>query len=335
MVKCGQGNSQSPSRPIRELTRQLSEHELPDADASNLPPTPSSPSSSLLQRESESAENGRPLVNGGIGSVTQALKDLVMNRGPLGLKARRHQSLPLSSLATNPVLAAHISNPTTSHPSPAHKSTESSAPEPPEHSNKPSSPASVKEPNKLTSDAAPESRIKTTPPHTPRALSHESVPREKKSPLGGSAAAKLSQEWSNGAGEVVKPTDESNLESQTTARLPIRSPKGKLAVKIDEARGLRPSVDPYVVCVFEWNEYISKGPKNDDMDIDEDSKGPKPSLKEALSSVPIRRTDSDMGVPMSIPMKDRQASNNSNMDESEHMDGVKVTNPKWDHEAML
>ena len=331
MVKNDQVDGSSPPWQLDEHPEEPAQLGLPETEAARLPPTPISPSSSILQKESEVAENGKPLIDSGISSVTQALKNLVMSKSPLSLKARRHQSLPVSSLTTNSVLAAHISNPSTASQSPNQNSSlhclQSQALESTEHPDKPPNSKSFRELSRLTSDATPESRVKTTPPHTPRALSHEGGHPEKKSPLS-STTANLSQEWSKV--EEVKPMDGSRGDA-----MPVNAPKGKLAVKIDKAKNLKPSIDPYVVCVFEWNEYISKGPKPDAMDIDDDNKDLKKSRKEALGSLPIRRTDSDMGKPMSIPMKSRQSSNNSNTDGHDAKGDTTVTDPQWEHEAML
>jgi hypothetical protein len=262
MVKHDRHDPRTPPWPPDELPSSLIGQDLSETEASKLPPTPLSPTSSILQKESESADNGKSLAKSGISSVTQALKNLVMSGGPLGHKARRPQSLPVSSLTTNPVLAAHISNPSSDSQSPTQKSSRSPTPASTESSDKLPISKSFRESSRLTSDAAAESRVKTTPPHTPRALSHDGGHPEKKSPLS-NASAKLSQEWSNNENE--KPTYGSKVDV-----LPVNSPKGKLAVKIDKARKLKPSYDPYVVCVFEWNEYISNGPKHDAMDVDED-----------------------------------------------------------------
>ena len=310
-----------------ELPPKSVGQDLPETEPSKLPPTPLSLTSSILQKESEFAENGKSLANNGISSVTQALKILVMSGGPLSHKARRHQSLPISSVTTNPVLAAHISNPSTTSQSPTQKDIRSTTPASTESSDKLPISKSFRESSRLTSDAAAESRVKTTPPHTPRALSHEGGHPEKKSPLS-NASANLSQEWSND--EIEKPTNGSKADG-----IPVNSPKGKLAVKIDKGRKLKPSYDPYVVCVFEWNEYISNGPKHDVMDVDSDGGQPKKGRKEQLSSVPIRRTDSDMGKPMSIPMKSRQNSNNGNSNGHDQQQDATVTDPQWSHEAML
>ena len=327
MVKHGGHDGLTPPYPSDELPSSSTARDLLKTEASELPPPPLSPTCSILQKESESAENGKPLINSGISSVTQALKNLVMSGGSLSHKARRHQSLPVSSLTTNSVLAAHISNPSTIAQFPQLKKSPSPTPAITESSDKLPISKSFRESARLTSGAAAEPRVKTTPPHTPRALSHEGGHPERKSPLS-HASANLSQEWANDENE--KPTNGSKADG-----IPVNSPKGKLAVRIEKARKLKPSYDPYVVCVFEWNEYISNGPKHDAMDVDEDNGGPKKSRKEQLSSMPIRRTDSDMGKPMSIPMKSRQSSNNSTADGHDQQQGLTVTDPQWAHEAML
>ena len=262
MVKHDVNGSRSPPWLPDEVPSISTAQDLPETVPSKLPPTPLSPTSSILQKESESAGNGKSLASTGISSVTQALKNLVMSAGPLGHKARRHQSLPVSSLTTKSVLAAHISNPSTASHSPTQKDSRSPIPASTESPDKLPISISFRESSKLTSDAAAESCVKTTPPHTPRALSHEGGHPEKKSPLS-KASATLSQEWSND--EKEKPRNGSKVD-----RIPVNAPKGKLAVKIDRGRKLKPCFDPYVVCVFEWNEYISNGPKHDAMDVDED-----------------------------------------------------------------
>ena len=327
MVKSGIHDGHTPPWPPDELPTKTVGQDLSETEDSKLPPTPLSPTSSIVHKGSQSAENGNSLAGSCIRSVAQALKFFVMLGGPLSHRARRHQSLPVSSLTTNPVLAAHTSNPCRTSQSPRQKSLPSPTPASTESSDALPISKSFRESNRLTSDAATESRVKTTPPHTPRALSHEGGHPERKSPLS-NASANLSQEWSNDENE--KPTIVSKADG-----IPVNVPKGKLVVKIDRARNLKPSYDPYVVCVFEWNEYISNGPKHDAMDVDGDEGGSKKGRKEQLSSVPIRRTDSDMGKPMSIPMKSRQSSNNGNADDHDQQQSATVTDPQWAHEAML
>lgn len=98
--------------------------------------------------------------------------------------------------------------------------------------------------------------------------------------------------------------------------------KGKLYVKISRGRDLRPSVDPYVVCVFEYNEYISKGAQSG-----EHTPEGRRIQKDGL--------DTDAGRPMAIPMRSRQSSHNSQLDGHEHRSKVPVTDPQWNHEAVL
>jgi serine/threonine protein kinase SCH9 len=103
---------------------------------------------------------------------------------------------------------------------------------------------------------------------------------------------------------------------------PVASLNGKLSVRISEARGLRSSIDPYVVCVFEWNEYISKGAQSE-KNCEVDGKQSR------------ERFDNDPGKPMAIPMRSRQSSNNSQLDGYDCKGKVPVTEPRWNHEAIL
>jgi protein-serine/threonine kinase len=50
----------------------------------------------------------------------------------------------------------------------------------------------------------------------------------------------------------------------------------------------------------------------------------------------MKRTESQMGGPMAIPMKSRQSSNSGHSsDPRENGSLEEVTNPNWEHEAML
>jgi len=112
---------------------------------------------------------------------------------------------------------------------------------------------------------------------------------------------------------------------------PAPSPKGKLTVKILEARGLRKSRDPYVVAVFQRNELVSKGPLPENPDEHEDA------TNIPMGGIPIMRSGSDSGRPMAIPMKSRQSSNTS-VSENRDLKFIgrrSMTNPKWDTEAVL
>ncbi|KAF4124017.1 hypothetical protein GMORB2_5733 [Geosmithia morbida] len=119
--------------------------------------------------------------------------------------------------------------------------------------------------------------------------------------------------------------------ASTGAQAP--APKGKLTIKIPEARGLRKSRDPYLIVVFQRSELISASPRS--MDGGETLSPAPPTLG---GGVPIQRQGSDNGPPpMSIPMRSRQSSNTSVTDHSNvrRPSRVSFTNPKWDAEAVL
>ncbi|KAK4941635.1 Serine/threonine-protein kinase [Elasticomyces elasticus] len=312
MVMVEREQSSVPTPPPEE-THQESGQTVTQTDPAHLPPTPISSAASVVHRDGEAAENGSSMLDGGIASITQALRNFVLPKTAFGVKERRHQSLPVSSVTKSNVSAAHISNPTSS--------THSSHP----HSPQPSSPSYAKPPSEilqetleLTSDVADGSRKKSTPPLTPRALSQEDRRPETRSTLSSTSVSA-----GDASAEAEKPVPLSKESTPTTT-----APRGKLSIKIAEARNLKPSHDPYVVCQFEWNEFVSKGPRHDKMDVDgDDRKGP----VSALQSIPIRRTDSDMGKPMAIPMRSRQSSTNGQSGDERGLG--KVSDPQWNHEA--
>lgn len=280
----------------------------PETDPSRMPPTPISSAASVIHRDGDTAENGMPLADSGIASITQALRNFVLPKSSFSGKARRHQSLPVSSVTRNSVPAAHISNP--AHNSQSHRTSPQDSPS----LDSPTLPQPIPEASGLTLDVADEPREKQTPPHTPRALSQED---RRRSPL----AAPSSPEPEKPA----KSTQDSSVPTPKST-----APRGKLAVKIAEGKNIKRAFDPYVVCVFECNEYISKGPKHEKMDVDGEE--PRPANSQ-LQSVPIRRTDSDMGRPMAIPMRSRQSSTNGMPEDGLPLQ--RVTDPQWDHEALL
>lgn len=113
----------------------------------------------------------------------------------------------------------------------------------------------------------------------------------------------------------------------------VPTTKGRLTVKIAEARGLRRCRDPYVVAVFQRSELISSGPRSMG---DAESAHTAPS---AVGGIAIQRQGSDSGrPPMAIPMRSRQSSNTSVTDYNtfrSRTTHASFTNPKWDAEAVL
>ncbi|RFU32183.1 hypothetical protein B7463_g4174, partial [Scytalidium lignicola] len=227
-------------------------------------------------------------------------------------RARRASIMnPLSSVVTaSNVHAAHFSKPSNRYPS--------STPITPADSRTNSyffaESSSYEQLKKLTDNSSPK---KSNSP-TPRALSNQTA---KSDTSGGSDQTRTN----NGH------TETSSQNSSTSAAPTVSTPKGKLTVKISEARGLRRSRDPYVVAVFQRNELVSKGPRIEVEDEDEDmSSIPR-------GGIPISRQGSDSGRPMAIPMKSRQSSNTSLSEYRDFKSKSRrsFTNPKWDTEAVF
>ncbi|KAK2612405.1 Serine/threonine-protein kinase [Conoideocrella luteorostrata] len=123
----------------------------------------------------------------------------------------------------------------------------------------------------------------------------------------------------------------SGVQTPRTAGVQPPAPKGKLTIKIIEARGLRRCRDPYVVAVFQRSELISGGPRPIE---EEETLSATPS---GLGGIAIQRQGSDSGrPPMAIPMRSRQSSNTSIHDYNTFRNRTgrsPLTNPKWDAEA--
>ncbi|KXJ91749.1 serine/threonine protein kinase, AGC family [Microdochium bolleyi] len=143
------------------------------------------------------------------------------------------------------------------------------------------------------------------------------------------AESRSSSKTSNGDGNAASGRM-TPVSSQTGgAAAPVQ--KGKMTIKILEARGLRRARDPYVVAVFQRGELISAGPQAPDEDED---LPPAPTS----AGIPIQRQGSDSGRPMAIPMRSRQSSNTSVNDHSTFRNRNAqrtFTNPKWDAEAVF
>jgi hypothetical protein len=288
------------------------------------------PPHSLLQHESDEMELG---TSPGVSSIFTTLKKYLVppaNTPPDDSPSRRQTSLPVSSISADPVLATHFSNPSLPSPSDDFFLTEA----PLLDHEKPHVSVSSENLAKLTGNAPDGSRLKNTPPLTPRAMSNEaaqkpvtSAPTETQTET---QTETLEEKPESKSDDMESPTDEITMKldeafpSQSSPSPANGAPtgpiNGKLFVKITDGRGLRPSFDPYVVCVFEWNEYISKGAR----DGEEETKR--------------RQQESDAeeaaGRPMAIPLKTRSSSHNSAV-EDDHKGRKLVTDPNWDHEATL
>ena len=286
-------------------------HDLPT------PPTSSSSASSTRHASADAREGGANWLDGR-NLVSRRPSSARVRSGNLviPLRTRRYTSSqhgPLNVTINPAVHASHLSNPTSRR--------SSTAPTSPIED-----PCSFSAFSSLTSnllsikltDGVASPPAKNTPPLTPRALSND-----------GSETIRNS---SSPSGQRESKHTQSDTSDQTNSRPapPIPPPKGKLYVKISSARGLKPSISPYAVCSFEWIESIAHEPQNDEPEYDDVSRG-----KESEGGVPIRRGGRDMGKPIAIPMKSRQSSNTSASEQKDFKNETLVTDPRWDHEAVL
>ncbi|KAK4570235.1 Serine/threonine-protein kinase, partial [Recurvomyces mirabilis] len=209
---------------------------------------------------------------------------------------------PSSIAVSRPETAAgHISNPagspnTPANPSVAHGSL-----------------CSVQEKAELIQE-----RAQNTPPQTPRSGSHES----------------------RRDGEDVRHVPRADKSSRSSSGNPnvatVGQIKGQLEVSVEEGRGLKPSVEPYVVCIFQLNEAVSRRPQEDQMDtaIDNDSE-PEQNLAKGVA---MKRLGSGSGTPMAIPgMRSRQTSstNIADLRRGSKSEKSEVTDPVWRHKTLF
>lgn len=134
----------------------------------------------------------------------------------------------------------------------------------------------------------------------------------------------------NGSGNDGAETSGTVTPKNSGAEVPTA--KGKLTIKIVEARGIRKSRDPYIVAVFQRSELISGGPHA--IEEEEQVVG----TPSGLGAISMKRQVSDSGRPMAIPMRSRQSSNTSISDYNTFRNRTSKTlysSPKWDAEAIL
>ncbi|KIW08486.1 hypothetical protein, variant 1 [Verruconis gallopava] len=286
-------------------------------------PTPPTSSSSSVHRTSKDELSSRnPSIDllvrptAGMAVDGAAVADL----SPRGSRRTTLTTSPLSNVvATSPVVASHFSNPIAELPSssqcpsvsPAVASLSASR-----HSSASAltsasattaattattataaSSSNCRESSRLTQSASAP-RKQNTPPQTPRTRSQEGTQSGTATPRSGSDGPR---------GATIGPV------------------LGKLSVEISEGRGLRPSVDPYVVCQFQWSEFISEGP------ISPSSEKANGATKSG--GIAIQRTHSERGgVPQAIPMRSRQSSHSGRDVSGDYQE---TTDPKWHHKAVF
>lgn len=281
-------------------------------------PPPSSSSSSPTRKVSEAGSDGSSQTRetDTLNSCHPLLQRKRSGSNALPVRTRRQTAglNPLSSITTrSSVSAAHISNPTSSCSSSIPSTPTLDAPS----KSALSSLTSHLELAKLT-DHADSPRKKTTPPLTPRALSNDGSESARHTP----SATDHGNNRPIANGAIATPTPGSSP--------PVGPPKGKLFVVIAGARGLRPSFNPYAVCAFEEIESIAIGSRQGDADTNFEAR----TRDQSAGGVTIKARNGEMGRSMAIPMKSRQSSTTSLKDQKEFKNG-RITDPIWNHEAVL
>lgn len=181
--------------------------------------------------------------------------------------------------------------------------------------------ASYEKLQKLTDDAV-SPRKKSTPGTPTRALSNQT------NSSNDSGSRPVTSTLGQAASQATQSPDEAVSKGV----------RGKLTVKIIEARGIRRSKDPYVVAIFQRNELVSKGPHTADDDDEDDDRPAIPSHH--TGGNPMSRQNSEIGrySSMAIPMKSRQSSSTSLTDYREFKKkksrAQSFTDPRWDTEAV-
>lgn len=319
----GSSDDQGPPLLPHEKVHMLSESKPPPSQgaAVHAYPTPPTSGRSSLGAVTGEARSGEGVRQGAASSITPpATQKMSVTSRSSGLGARRPSLLTSSmshpSISTmvseSTVTAHHFSNPgsrktSISHVSPIHEQFTSVK--------DPEDPASVRSLKKLT----PGSTSKSGQSTPNRSLSTAQPARND-----GQEERRTSNESSSATG-----TQTPSGSAAAAAQVPV--PKGRLTVKISEARGLRKCRVPYVVAVFQRSELISYGPRPEE-ESDEAA-----IMNVAMGGVPIQRQGSDSGRPMAIPMRSRQSSNTSIGEFNSFRtrpNRRSFTNPKWDAEAV-
>jgi len=275
-------------------------------------PTPPASSSSSIHLEAKAESSGSsPSGDRSLGTRALSSQEEKSLSDVLPLRVRRHTFTspnPLSSVVAAPSLpAACISNPASC-----------SLSENPIHAiiaqlstSRRQSAVSLSRrgSRKLTKGGTTPPGNQSTPPQTPRTQSQDGhVPT------------------------ASTPSALSRTQAPQAPTAPVAPVLGKLTVEISEGRALRPSFDPYVVCQFQWSEYISQGPINTESPT---TKGARPGQPNGLGGIAMRRTESEKSKPRAIPMTSRQSSNTGKDSRDIKSGTQEVTNPKWEHKAVL
>ncbi|KAK4495628.1 hypothetical protein PRZ48_012896 [Zasmidium cellare] len=302
--RSGASSAQVESPPL--LPHEKKHHDpLPQQQASYPTPPLSNSSSFLAMKDSEAGISGlsAEAPSSPRKRSWEQRKEQSQPSVPPTLR-RNTLSTALSNLVvTKPAVAAHISNPSASDPSQTAPASPSVA--------RSQSPSQQEKDSQVLTQGESQNH---TPPHTPRTGSHASRRDDDGATI--PQAAKSSRSSSGGSTGAT-----------------IGQVRGNLEISVEEARGIRPSVDPYVVCIFQLNEDISGGPKEDEMDTAVENGPADDSLAKGVA---MKRIGSGSGTPMAIPgLRSRQTSqtNIADLRRGSHKGHQETTDPIWRHKT--
>ncbi|KAK5663706.1 hypothetical protein OQA88_4137 [Cercophora sp. LCS_1] len=290
--------------------------EAPPSAVDQLHPYPTPPTSQRSSLRNFQGDSGSQKSKGGTPPTSRPVSLRNFSVSELGKGRTRRISIAPSTAAVDgsSVPARHLSNPTSrpfTVPNSPSRSRFTSGAE-----NVSLGSASILHLKKLTD--FPASKSGTSTPT--RALSTSVQPQ-----------SSSQEDTSRDDGERV---DRTATHTPTPPGAQAPAAKGKLTIKIPEARGLKMCRDPYVVVVFQRSELISGGPRHPP-EADDDAA----IAAVAMGGLPIQRQGSDSGRPaMAIPMRSRQSSNTSVGDHPTFRNRTarrSFTNPKWDAEAIF
>ncbi|THW41714.1 kinase-like protein [Aureobasidium pullulans] len=278
----------------------LLSHEQGDSALPSYPTPPLSSASSLHGQQ----------VDGDGSAEVQTPVERSISASPARLRSSTLSSSTVDTVVSKPHVSAHISSPATQPitvPDSAHASSLSPEPELLDRQSK-----------ELTEDS------KSTPPRTPRALSHnETAPAVEDTPAP--------------AAPPIPKVEKSSRSSsnQSNGQPTVGTTKGQLSVNIVQGRGLRPSTAPYVVCIYQLNEDISGGAEADAMDTKTQEQDGNQD-ENLARGVAMKRMGSDSGKPMSIPgLGSRQTSQTDISKLKDAASDHLVTEPLWNHKAVF
>jgi len=306
--------------PQEKMDARARESQSGGASLHPYPTPPTSQPPSLRHAKMSNASTDSDTGGASLVTLRPSLPEKRHSDVMLALRSRSSSScVPVTGITPCSVHARHFSSPSGGNAATAPSSPTRSPLTPADDQDaSPSQPASLGPLKKLTSLVG----LKSGQSTPTRSLSTAHPPPQAE-PQDDTAA----KEPQNGIDRAAAHTPTPPAGAQAPA------PKGKLTIKINEARGLRKSRDPYVVVVFQRSELISAGPHP----VEENDESAVASA--AMGGIAIQRQSSDSGrPPMAIPMRSRQSSNTSITDYNTFRSrGARrsFTNPKWDAEAVL